>query len=333
MAGGATEVHQPALGQQVNAVAARKGVFVHLRLDVELGDALGVVQAVHLDFVVEVANVADDGLVFHLRHVLERDDVAVAGGGDVDVRLAERVFDGLYFKTFHRGLQSIDGVNLGDDDARAEAAQRVRAAFADVAVTAYAGDLAGDHHVGRALDAVGERFAAAVEVVELGLGDGVVDVDGRHEQLALFQHLVQAMDAGGGFLGNTFPILHDGVPAAGPSIRDALSQGLDDGDFVVVAGGVDPVVAVFEFVTLVDEQGGVAPVVHNELRSFVARMRERGERKIPIFLERFTLVREDRRAGNGNGGGGVVLRRENVATRPAHGRAEFDQGLDENRRL
>ena len=98
--------------------------------------ALGVVQAVHLDLVVEVADVADDGLVLHLRHVLERDDVAVAGGGDVDVAVAERVLDGRDFETFHRGLQGVDGINLGDDDARAEAAQRMRAAFADVAVTA-----------------------------------------------------------------------------------------------------------------------------------------------------------------------------------------------------
>jgi hypothetical protein len=36
----------------------------------------GAVQAVHLNFVVEVADVADDGLVLHLLHVLERDDVA-----------------------------------------------------------------------------------------------------------------------------------------------------------------------------------------------------------------------------------------------------------------
>jgi hypothetical protein len=60
----------------------------------------------------------------------------------------------------------------------------VRAAFADVAVTADDGDLAGDHDVGGALDAVRQRFAAAVEIVELRLGDGVVHVDGGHEQLA-----------------------------------------------------------------------------------------------------------------------------------------------------
>ena len=35
----------------------------------------------------------------------------------------------------------------------------------------------------------------------------------------------------------------------------------------------------------------------------------------------------------GDRGGGVVLRREDVAARPAHGRAEFDERLDEDGRL
>ena len=55
----------------------------------------------------------------------------------------------------------------------------VGAALADVAIAGDDDDLAGDHHVGGPLDAVGQRFAAAVEVVELALGDRVVDVDRR----------------------------------------------------------------------------------------------------------------------------------------------------------
>ena len=82
----------------------------------------------------------------------------------------------------HRRLQRVDRVDLGDDDARALAAQRLRAALADVAVAADDGDLAADHHVGGAVDAVDERVAAAVEVVELRLRDRVVDVDRREEQ-------------------------------------------------------------------------------------------------------------------------------------------------------
>ena len=45
----------------------------------------------------------------------------------------------------HRRLQRADRVDLGDDDARALAAQRLGAALADVAVAADDGDLAADH--------------------------------------------------------------------------------------------------------------------------------------------------------------------------------------------
>ena len=42
-------------------------------------------EAGHVDLVVEVADVADDRLVLHPRHVVGGDDVVVAGGGDEDV--------------------------------------------------------------------------------------------------------------------------------------------------------------------------------------------------------------------------------------------------------
>jgi len=43
------------------------------------------------------------------------------------------------------------------------------------------------------LNAIGERFTAAVEIVKLGFGDGVIDIDGGHEELASFLHLVETM--------------------------------------------------------------------------------------------------------------------------------------------
>ncbi len=172
MAGGATEIHEAAFGEHVDALlAAGQPVTVVLRLDVLDAQAFDFLQRIHLDLVVEVADVADDGLVFHREHVLHGDDVAVAGGGDVDVAHAEGAFHGVDLKAFHGRLQRIDRIDLGDDDAGAISAERMGRAFADIAVTADDGDFAGEHDVGGALDAVRERFAAAVEVVELGLGD------------------------------------------------------------------------------------------------------------------------------------------------------------------
>ena len=61
--------------------------------------------------------------------------------------------------------------------------------------------LSGQHDVGGALDAVDEGLPAAVEVVELGLGHRVVDVDGGHLEGAVLDHLVEVVHAGGGLLG------------------------------------------------------------------------------------------------------------------------------------
>ena len=72
MAGRAAEVDQAAFGQQVDGVAVGECVRVHLGLDVGVLDARPGLERVHLDLVVEMADVADDGLVLHFGHVLRR---------------------------------------------------------------------------------------------------------------------------------------------------------------------------------------------------------------------------------------------------------------------
>jgi hypothetical protein len=103
---------------------------------------------------------------------------------------------------------------------------RLGRALAHIAVTGDDGDLAGDHHVGGALDAVDQRFAATIQIVELGLGDRVIDVDRRELEFAALVHLVQAMDAGGGFLGDALDL---GQALRIPG-RVALELGLDGGE-------------------------------------------------------------------------------------------------------
>ena len=149
-------------------------------------------EARDVDLVVEVADVADDRVVLHPRHVRGGDDVLVAGRRDEHVGGLDDVLERLDVVALHRGLQRADRVDLGDDDAAALGAQRGGRALADVAVAADDGDLAGEHDVGRAEDAVDERVAAAVEVVELRLRHRVVDVDRREQERALLGHLVEA---------------------------------------------------------------------------------------------------------------------------------------------
>ena len=79
---GVAKVQQTAFRQQDDAVPV--GHFDHIDLFFDVGPFV-VAQGRHLDFVVKVADVANDGHVFHLADMFDADDVFVAGGGDEDI--------------------------------------------------------------------------------------------------------------------------------------------------------------------------------------------------------------------------------------------------------
>ena len=243
----------------------------------------------------------------------------------------------------HGRLQRADRVDLGDDDAGALAAQRVGRALAHVAEAADDGDLAADHHVGGAVDAVDQRVAAAVLVVELALGDGVVDVDRREEQRALAHHLVETVDAGGGLLGDALDARRDVRPALRVLVERAAQRLQDDGVLLgrrLVgrrhdAGGL-------ELLALVDEERGVAAIVEDHVRALAVRPHQDLLGAPPVLGQGLALPGVDRhalRVGDGalrpddDGRGRVVLRGEDVAGHPADVGAEGHEGLDEDGRL
>src|SRR5207302_9667197 len=145
---------------------------------------------IDLNLVVEVSNVRDDGLIFHALHVFKRNDVEITGGGDVNVAATKRVLNRSDFVPFHCGLQCVDRINLGNDDARPLPAQRLRATFTAVAITAHDGNFADYHDVERTVQSIDQRMAAAIKIVELRFRDGIVDVDGWNKQPVLQMHFI-----------------------------------------------------------------------------------------------------------------------------------------------
>ena len=81
------------------------------------------------------------------------------------------------------------------------------------------------------------------------------------------------------------------------------------------------------------KQRRVAAVIENHVWAFAVAPVEDAIGVIPVFFQRLALYRENRRAGNRNRGGGVILRRKNIATRPADFCAENLQRFNQHRRL
>src|SRR5690554_5352774 len=296
--GGIAQVHQAALGQQdqvvvvgrIEAVLAGTVDLVYLRLDLFPGPVL--THEGGIDLVVEVTDVAHHGaLLQRLEHVGVA-HVDVAGGGDDQVGVAQQLAVDAGFgavidavdvgrgdlETVHAGLHGTDRVGFGHAHYHAFLAQGLGRALAHVTITDDQRLLAGQQVVGGALDGIVQAVTAAVLVVVLALGHRVVDVDRRYLQGALLQHLQQAVYAGGGFLGDAVNVFQ--------YLREALVQ---DG-------------------------GQVATIVQHHVGIPGLAILEDGLLNAPdVFFFGFAFPGKYRNAGSGNGGGGLVLSRENVA--------------------
>ena len=325
--GGTTEVHKATLRKEVNTATIRESVFINRTFVVGF-DFLnfhsgGVVEFIDFDFVIEVTDVTDDGLVLHFGHMVSGNDAVVTGGGHIDIAPTEGVFDGEDAVTFHRGLQRANRVDFSHHNLSAHTLERGGATFTDIAVTADHADFTGNHDIGGAFDPVEEGLAATVKVVEFRLGDGIVHVDGGNEEFAGVVHFVEAVHPSSGFFGNTFPILQHFVPAVWFLGMYFFEEVFNDRLFHAAGIGLDPVTALFKLVTLVDKKGGVAAIVHDELRSGTVGPGEGLIGAPPIFLKGFALPRKDRHAEVfGDIGRSVILRGKDVTGTPAHIRTQ-----------
>ena len=198
----AAEVDETTRGENDEMAAVLEEEAVDLRLDVDLLDSV-LVQPGNVDLSIEVTNVAKDGIIGHELEVSTSQDVAASSGGDEDLSTGSSLLHGDNLVTLHSGLQGVDGINLSDEDAGSHSAEGLSASLSDVSVTSDNGGLTGDHDVSSALDTVQQGLAASVQVIELGLGDRVVDVDGRKLKLTLFHTAVQVVDTSGGLLRQT----------------------------------------------------------------------------------------------------------------------------------
>src|SRR5699024_9659703 len=157
-------------------------------------------------------------------------------------------------------------IDLGDDDPRALAAQRLSTALTDITEARDDGNLTGNQHVGGTVDAVGQRVPAAVHVVELRLGDRVVDVNRREQQVTGLDQLVELVHTGGGLLGNALDLfggLGEPLVVGGEARTQCLQDHLVLGG--VLRGRLRHGTGGLELDTLLHQHGGVAAVIQNHV--------------------------------------------------------------------
>merc|ERR1711865_756829 len=279
MASGAAKVAQATGCKHDDAMAIREDEAIHLRLDVLDLDAWELLKWFHFNFVIEMSNVANDGVVLHLLHVLNGDNLEIASGCHEDIDLANDIVHAGHLEALHACLQSADGVALCDENTGAAAAH---------------GALASNHDIGGPHDGVWEGVAAAVDVVKLGLCHAVVHVDRWEQKLTLGSHLFQAVHTCSGLLADTLAFL--GHPAVlGLVYWDGVLQELQDALElgIVGAGRVWQAailsVLLLELLALVDQESGIATIVHEHVAAILTGDSHHLLGTPPVFREGLTL--------------------------------------------
>merc|ERR1719347_1886350 len=296
MTHGTPKIDKPSLGQQDNVLPVLEGVSVNLGLNVGLQLAV-LLQPLDLDFTIEMPNVANNGVIFHLNEVLAGDDIGTTGGCDEDVAPGDTVLHGSHLVSLHGGLESVDWVDFSDDDPATESPKGLSRALAYVTVASNNSDLSSQHHICCSLDTINQGLPAAVQVVELRLGDRVIDIDGGNLQLVGLEHLVEVMN---------------------PS-SSLFRKPLDTGEVLGVL--------------LVDEVGQVTSVIKDHVEGLAVREDDSLLDTPYILLVSLTLPGVDRYTAGSNSCSSMVLGGEDVARRPGDLGPKLKEGLNEDSSL
>jgi hypothetical protein len=293
MASSTTKVDKTTLSKENDVVTVLHGETINLGLDVLNGSGVGL-EPSDIDFDIEMANVADNSIILHGLKVWASNDITAASGGNENVSLLDSLLHGGDFETFHSSLKSVDGIDFGDDDTGTEGSESSSATLTDITVSGNNGDLTSNHNIGGTLDTIEKGFTATVQVIELGLGDGVVDVDGRKLQGTVLHHLVKVVDTGGGLLGET----------------------LDTSEQVGVL--------------LVDNVGKITTIIEDHVERLSVREEQSLLDTPDEFLISLTLPGVDGDTSGSDGSSSVILGGEDVAGRPGNISTKSSEGLDEN---
>ena len=231
---------------------------------------------------------ANDRIVLHHVKVFTREDIPASGRRDENLSLRRRLLHRRDLIARDRRLQRIDRIHLRHDDSCTHTVQSLRTPFTHITIPSHNCDFACNHDISRALDTINQRLPAAVQVIELGLGDRIVDVDGGDQEARLFQHAVQV------------------VHARRRLLRDAVA-------------------ALEHFrVLVVHERGEVAAVVEDQVEGLAVLEGGQLLLKAPVvFFFRLAFPGEDGGAGGGDGGGRVILCAELGTVRLSRGRGVF----------
>jgi len=315
-----TQVEESALGEEDDTVTIGELVAINLFLNVLTLDAWVGFKTFEINLIIKMTDVTNDSVVLHLGEVLGHNNISVTSGSDKDISSVHNRLKALDLVAFHACLKGTDGIDLSHDDTAAICLHGSSTALADITESHNNDLLTSKHDIGGTHKTIGKRVFASVNVIELLLGNRVVDVDSSEEELSLLGHLLKSVDTSSGFLRETDEVLSH----FGPHISDTLFKSSSDdleNDLEFLVGGRCGVRKSSKLLevslsldTFVHHDGSITTVINKHVWAFISRPSEHLEGTFPVFFKTFSLPGEDISGlGSNDSSGSLILSGVDVA--------------------
>jgi len=119
-----------------------------------------------IDFVIEVTNISNNCIIFHLSHMVGHDDMFVSCGGDKNISFFYNFFKSYNFDSVHTGLQGTDRVDFSNIYSGSTSFHGLYRPFTYISVSTNYNFFTCDHNISSSENTISKRVSATINIIK-----------------------------------------------------------------------------------------------------------------------------------------------------------------------
>src|SRR5450759_442622 len=160
------KVNQSSLCKNKNRMPVGEKILINLRFYINFYNSFQFVKVINLNLVIEMTYITNYGLIFHLQHMVQGNNISVAGCSHINIPLIESILNCFYLKTFHGCLQGTYRIDFSYNNPGSIRFHRFCTSLSNITITTNHNYLSGQHNIGCSFYAIGKRLTTSIQVVE-----------------------------------------------------------------------------------------------------------------------------------------------------------------------
>merc|ERR1711904_621363 len=161
----------------------------------------------HINFVIKMTNISNNSIVLHLCHMVCHYNSLVSSGSNEDISGTNNAIELFDLKSFHSSLKGADWITFSNNNSSSTVFHGSGATFSNITETTDDNLFTSNHDICGSHETIRKRVLASIDVIELLLGNGIININSSKEEFTFSRHLIKSVNTSGSFFRNTNEIV------------------------------------------------------------------------------------------------------------------------------